>query len=255
MKRLVLLFVVCFSTNAYAYDFKNWETLLERYVTLSNIHGISLNVVDYASMSKDPEFQTLVEDLKKFSPKSLKTESEKKSFWINVYNIFAIKVILDNYPVKSIRVIGSMFKPVWTRKAGMVGGKHYTLEHIEHGILRKTGDPRIHTAIVCASVSCPDLRREVYLPSKLSEQLDASMKNFLINPKKGFWIDKKEKTVYFSRIFEWFEIDFEGEYGGVVSFVRQYLKPEQVKYLQSGVYDIEYFDYDWDLNTLSSVSP
>lgn len=255
MKRLVLLFLICFSTNAYAYDFKNWETLLERYVSPSNIHGISLNVLDYASMRKDPEFQSLLDDLKKFSPKSLKTESEKKSFWINVYNIFAIKVILENYPVESIRDIGSLFKPVWSRKAGVVGGENYTLDRIEHGILRKMGDPRVHTAIVCASVSCPDLRREVYLPSKLSEQLDTSMKNFLVNPKKGFLIDKKEKVVYLSSIFDWFKKDFEGEYGGVVQFVQQYLKPEQVKFLQSDGYDIEYLDYDWDLNTLNPVSP
>jgi hypothetical protein len=214
-----------------------------------------LNVVDYETMSKDPEFKTLLEDLEKFSPSSLKTDAEKMSFWINVYNIFAIKVILENYPVQSIRDIGSLFKPVWKRKAGVVGGEPYTLDQIEHGILRKMGDPRIHTAIVCASVSCPDLSRDVYVPSKLSEQLEAGMKNFLVNPKKGFSIDKNEKVVFLSSIFDWFQSDFEGEHGGVIKFVQKYVDPEQVEFLQKGDFKIKYLDYDWDLNTLSPVSP
>lgn len=251
MKRLLTLFFIFLATNSYAFDFKNWQVLIERHVSPGAIHGISLNVVDYATIGKDPDYKVLLEELKNFSPAALTSEEEKKSFWINVYNILAVKVIVENYPVKSIRDVGSLFKPVWKRDAGVVGGEIYTLDHIEHGILRPMGDPRIHSAIVCASVSCPDLSPKVFRPETLSDQLDESLKNFLENDKKGLAVDPENKILYLSSIFDWFKEDFEKSGGTVEKFISKYLTPEKVQFIEAGGYKIKYFDYDWYLNTKS----
>ena len=103
---------------------------------------------------------------------------------------------------------------------GVVAGKKRTLNEIEHEILRKMGEPRIHVAIVCASVSCPDLRAEAYTVEKLDSQLDDQLTLFLANPKKGLHIDKKG-YLYMSSIFKWFAEDFETK-GGVRKFLAPY---------------------------------
>ena len=158
-------------------------------------------------------------------------------------------MVQDNYPVKSIKDAGSFFSPVWKKTAGVVGGKDITLDDIEHGILRKMGEPRIHIAIVCASVSCPDLRTEVYTEKKLNAQLDDQMKGLLANSGKGLQIDRQKGKIYISSIFKWFKEDFESR-GGVVTFITPYSPERDRKYLQGKNYKVAYLDYDWDLNAI-----
>lgn len=254
MKRLLFLFLICFSTKAYAFDFQLWDSLLKRHVSPSQINGTSLTVVNYVKMGKDPDFARLILQLEQFSPEKLSDDEERKSFWSNVYNIFAIKIVVDHYPVENIRDIGSLFKPVWKRDAGIVGGKTYSLDHIEHQILRKLEDPRIHAAINCASVSCPDFLKEAFVPTRISEQLDESMRNFLANPKKGIMINKEKNIVYLSHIFKWFQKDFETA-GGSIEFIKKYVSRDQALFLSQAGIKVRYLDYDWSLNDLASVSP
>ena len=236
-------------SHASAFDFSGWDALVKKHVETSKIDGVSLNSVAYKILKGDPEFKKVTDGLKTASLDDLKTKEEKLSFWINTYNILAVKVVVDNYPVKSIKDVGSLFKEVWNRPAGVVAGKERTLNDVEHEILRKMGEPRIHVAIVCASVSCPDLRKEAFTPERLNEQLDDQTKKFLQNTGKGLKIDGKKKRVYVSSIFDWFKDDFESQ-GGVPAFISRYASPSQQKSLKDFGGKLKYLDYNWDLNDL-----
>jgi hypothetical protein len=240
-----LVFILGFASPGLAADFSGWDALLKKYVAPKITSGISLNAVDYKNLKADPEFQQVVEDLNPVALDKLTRKEEKLSFWINVYNILAVKMVADNYPVDSIKDVGNFFKPVWKRPAGMVAGKERTLNEIEHEILRAMGEPRIHVAIVCASVSCPDLRIEAFSPDRLDTQLDEQMKAFLANPGKGLRFDAKKNRVYISAIFDWFEGDFKAQ-GGVIEFISRYLDATVAKKIQGA--KLSYLKYNWNVN-------
>ena len=236
------LMVLLFSATAFAQkvDWSLYEKLLTDHVSQGVINGTSLAVVDYEAVKRDEAYSELVAQLAKFDVNQLATKEEKLAFYINAYNVFAIKMVLDHWPVESIRDIGSFFSPVWKKTVGTLAGKAVTLDEIEHKIIRPMGEPRIHFAIVCASVSCPDLLNEPFHAERLNEQLDRQTKAFLANDVKGLRVKGDEIQV--SKIFDWFEEDFDKS-GGIASFVRSY-RPE----LPKG-YDVEAeLDYDWSLN-------
>jgi len=244
-----LWFFIPGPTHANAFNFSEWDVLLKKYVKPNLIDGISLNTVDYGKLRLDPVSHQLENKLRLFSPTKLGTHQEKLAFWINVYNIFAVKIVIDNYPLKSIKNVGGLFKSVWKIKAGRVGGKNYTLDEIEHGILRKMGDPRIHSAIVCASVSCPNLSKNAYNSNKLNQQLDMQMSNFLANPNKGMRVDNNQqsKSILLSPIFDWFADDFKSS-GGVRKFIKPYVPIRYRDALENTQYPISYMDYNWAIN-------
>ena len=244
-----LSFFLLGPTHANAFDFSEWDVLLKKYVKPDLIDGISLNSVAYGKLRLDPVFHQLESNLRLFSPAKLSTHQEKLAFWINAYNIFAVKIVTDNYPLKSIKNVGGLFKSVWKIKAGTVGGEKYSLDEIEHGILRKMGDPRIHTAIVCASISCPNLSKKSYKSEKLNEQLDMQMSDFLANPNKGMRVDNNQqpKRILLSPIFDWFAEDFKSS-GGVRKFIKPYVPPTYRQDLENTEYSISYMDYNWSIN-------
>ena len=244
---LGIFFVFSFCSNSEAFDFSDWDALVKKYVTPKTLEGVRLNAVNYASLKKDPVFSGLITRLESYSPASLESRESTLSFWINVYNILAAKMITDHYPIESIKDVGSFFKPVWKRAAGTVGGKERTLNDIEHEILRKMNEPRIHVAIVCASVSCPDLRQEVYSAGKLNEQLDDQMEKFLRSREKGMKLDERKNRVYLSAIFKWFAEDFESR-GGVLKYIGQYVTAEERKMLNNSKIKISYLYYNWKIN-------
>ena len=244
---LAVFFVFSFCSNSEAFDFSDWGALVKKYVAPKTLAGVRFNAIDYASLKKDPVFSGLVARLESYSLASLESRESKLSFWINVYNILAAKMITDHYPIKSIKDVGSFFKPVWKRVAGTVGGKERTLSSIEHDILRKMNEPRIHVAIVCASVSCPDLRREAYSAGKLNEQLDDQMEKFLRSREKGMKLDERKNRVYLSAIFKWFAEDFESR-GGVLKYIGQYVTAKERKVLNNSKIKISYLYYNWKIN-------
>ena len=244
---VLMICVVLAPSSAWAFDFKGWDGLLKKHVGPTTIAGVRLAGVNYPGIQKDPAYAKLIADLKTFSPSKLKTDKEKMTFWINVYNVMAVKMVVDHYPVDSIKDAGSLFNSVWKKEVGVVGGKKVTLNEIEHEILRKMGDPRIHVAIVCASVSCPDLRNEAYTADKLDAQLDDQFVQFLENRGKGYQLDRGKKRVTMSKIFDWFEEDFEPK-GGVLPFLSRYAPEKDRSLLKNGKVKVSYLDYNWDLN-------
>ena len=232
-----------------AYDFSDWDALVKKYVAPKTIAEVQLNAVKYQALANDPLYPKLIHDLEGASLSTMKTREETLAFWINVYNIMAVKMVVDHYPVTSIKDAGSLFTSVWKKTVGTVAGKERTLNEIEHEILRKMGEPRIHVAIVCASVSCPDLRVEAYSPERLNEQLDDQMKKFVANTQKGLRIDQSKKRLYLSSIFKWFEEDFEPK-GGVRSYLALYVRKNEAASLKNQTFSISYLDYNWELNEL-----
>lgn len=235
--------------SASAFDFSGWDELLKKHVGARTESGVLFSAVNYPAMKKDARYAKLIIDLKKFSPATLKTRNEKLAFWINLYNIFAVKMVQDHYPLKSIKDAGSFFSPVWDKTVGEAGGRKLTLAEIEHEILRKMGEPRIHMAIVCASVSCPDLRKEVYKAEKLDAQLNDQVKRFLENRGKGLHIERVEGEVWVSKIFKWFKKDFDPS-GGVAAFIAIHVSAKDATYLKGKNFKIFYMNYDWNLNNL-----
>ncbi len=229
----------------------DWVTgyarMLDRYT--ESVDSTVGTRVDYTGLRGEPAWQTLIAELGAVDPAALADREARLAFWINVYNIFAIDLIVRNQPVESIRDLGSFFSPVWKKQAGRLAGRAYTLDEIEHEILRKLGEPRIHGAIVCASVSCPDLRREPYTADRLDAQLADNMRAWLARPEKGLAIDPAAGSVRISPIFDWFGEDFAPQ-GGVMAVVTRHAPESDRPWLiQNGATArVGYFDYDWRLN-------
>jgi len=230
-----------------AFDFSVWDALIQRHVAPKNVGGILIHAVNYESLKNDLEYSSLVSRLRSAKLDSLRTRDEKLAFWINTYNILAIKMVVDHYPIKSIKDIGSFFRPVWKKSVGSVAGKERTLDEIEHKILRKLDEPRIHVAIVCASVSCPDLNLKAFKAEILDKQLNNQLISFLKSTEKGMKIGKNGKQIYLSSIFKWFEDDFESR-GGVLKFISKYVPPSVARQLIDSDIKVSYLPYNWDLN-------
>lgn len=220
-------------------DWHHYQEVLAAHVAPARVNGVALNVVDYAALRADPRFARALRTVQDFPTAQLATPAERLAFLINAYNLYALKMVADHWPLASIKDVGNLFRPVWKRPAGTLDGRQVSLDDIENERLRKLGEPRIHLAIVCASVSCPDLRAEPYRAADLDAQLDDQAKRFLANPGKGLRADGA--TVRVSKIFDWFAEDFGGE-AGVARFLVRYHP------LPAGA-DVEAdLPYDWQVN-------
>ena len=225
-----------------------YARLLATHVRPGVISGIRLHGVDYRAVKADPDYARALADLAAARPEA-RPEPDRFAFWVNAYNLLAIKAVLDQYPVASIRDGGSLFQSIWKRPVGTIDRREYSLDDIEHGILRKRfREPRVHFAIVCASLSCPDLRREPYRAATLGAQLDEATRGFLGNPTKGLVPGADGRSARVSSIFRWFRDDFDGV-GGVAAFVKAEAGPALATRV-AGLTDagLAYLDYDWSLN-------
>lgn len=205
-----------------------FNALLTQYVT-------STGKVNYSGFKGNANFKTYLNDLSANEPDASWSKNKKLAYWINAYNAFTIQLITDNYPVKSITDL-SGGKP-WDKKFITIGGKSYSLNDIEHGIIRKQfNEPRIHFACVCAAKSCPKLLNQAYTEAKLNSQLTAQTKYFINDASRNQIADKNLKV---SKLFEWYA----GDFGEVNAYIAKYyngtFKPDS---------QIEFMDYDWSLN-------
>lgn len=241
-----LLVLFCLPAPLFAFDFSSWDALLKKNTRPAHHRGVGYAGFDYSAVRGSSEFGRLVAALEAVSPDEVRGRDETLAFWINTYNIFAVKLVCDHFPVASIKDAGSVFFPVWAKPAGKVGGKSYSLDDIEQKILRPLNEPAIHFAIVCASVSCPDLRAEAYTASALKEQLKSQTARFLENSGKGMRVDRENKTVYLSMLFDWYEKDFKNT-GGVIGFLNS--GPGGGRNIPPD-YAIQRLPYNWDLNTV-----
>jgi len=219
-------------------DWSDYRVVLN-HVKPGNKNGVKLMLVDYPAIKANGSLDKAYQALAGFDPRRLSSREERMAFYINAYNILALKTVADHWPVDSIKDVGSLFKPVWDRPAGQLGGNTVTLGEVEHTILRPLGEPRIHLAIVCASVSCPDLRDEPYSAAKLASQLDDQAQRFLSNTGKGLSVGVDRIKV--SKIFDWFEKDFAAG-GGVAAFIKRYQPELPDLKIKAAI------DYDWSVN-------
>ena len=243
---LALVLILAGSSNAQQDSGRHslFTRLLQRYVE----NGL----VDYGGFAADSSFNDYLAMLATTPPESLKTRDERLALWLNAYNAYTIKLIIDKSPVESIKDIGLglpvLFGP-WSISFANVGGIEYSLNEIEHDIIReKFADPRIHFALVCASRSCPKLRWESYEGPQLDRQLEDDARRF-VNDSSLNIFNLQEGTVSLSKIFDWYESDFEKEEGGFRNFVSKYVESPQARdLLRSPETAIEFLPYDWSLN-------
>lgn len=220
-----------------------WSELLSRRVVDGR--------VDYAGLVRDDQpaldsylatlSGTCAEDYARWP------RDEKIAFWLNAYNANTLRLIANHYPLRSIREIGwlpgAAFRKTFIPMQGL-RGEDISLDDIEHRVLRAGfGEARIHFALVCAAHSCPPLRAEAYRGANLDRQLDDQGRQFLGNRDKNR-VDVETRTLYLSKIFDWFRPDFETQ-GSLVAFVAPYLG---VPATDIAGFEIEFLDYDWSLN-------
>ena len=193
--------------------------------------------VNYAGLKRSNDFKTFMSQLHKFDRSKLRTLNEKKSFYINLYNALTLELALKHYPLKSLKKISG--RNAWKRVVYRNGQK-LTLDDVEHKILRPMGDYRIHFAINCASISCPELRSEPYTAAKLQRQLATQMKLFLADKSKGVDVGA-DGTARVSKIFSWFKEDFGGKSGVLRILQKRHSAGTKIKRLK-------FKSYDWNLN-------
>ena len=233
---IIMLFVSLNFANPVQHG--EWDVLVKKHVSKNGM-------VDYQGFLKDKkQLQVYLDKLSANKPTSKWSKNEKMAFWINAYNAFTVKLILDHYPINSIKDIkkGIPFvNSVWDITFIPMGKEKIDLNYIEHSILRKEfKDPRIHAAINCASFSCPLLRNEAYYASRLDEQLNDAMRRF-VNDSQRNQLDKS--NIKISKIFSWFAGDFKLNGSSVVDYLNKYAK----KRVQPNA-KIDFLEYQWELN-------
>ena len=241
MKILTLILLIWISIPAISQEHlkhDQWTNLLNTFVT-DNGH------VDYKGFKEhEAELDAYLAVLSANHPTAEWDKNDQLAFWINAYNAFTVKLIVKNYPVVSIKDLGGSVYKVntpWDEKFIKIGDETYDLNNIEHGIIRKEfADPRIHFAVNCASVSCPPLRNEAYVGSKLNAQLDDQAKRFINDPTKNKITKNKAQL---SKIFTWFKGDFTASDLSIAEFINEYSEVKMTKKTK-----VTYFDYDWNLN-------
>lgn len=231
-----------------------WTVYLQKHVRVKG----AASTVDYKSIKKDPkELQEYLQSLEAVSQSEFDrfSENEKLAFLINSYNAFTVKLIADHYPVKSIKDIGerSFSNPTaspWKEKFFRLFGEERHLDNIEHDMIRERfNEPRIHFAVVCASIGCPALRNEAFVATNVEKQLEDSAQNFLSDTSRNRY-SPETKKLELSSIFKWYGSDFPKKYGSLEAFLapRMTTIPEHQKIIRDKKADVSYLDYDWSLN-------
>jgi hypothetical protein len=234
------------STGGAAGLHARWDELLQKHVTNGR--------VDYAALAQDrTALDAYLDALGRVDPNTF-TRDDALAFWINAYNAFTVALILDHYPVASIRDIPDPWKGFRFKAAGQM----LTLDEMEHKKLREQlKEPRIHFAVVCASTGCPDLWNRAFTPEKLEQQLDVAARRF-IGSRKHVRTESRRgllrgtrRVLYVSLIFKWFERDFAG--GGartVADFIAGYADAGTADFIRDAgdTLRIDYLEYDWRLN-------
>ena len=246
------------------FDATNWTRALHRHTrsqhTSSAGGAVSFTAVDYAGMASDADFAAFLRALESTDVTRLNRTSQQ-AFFINAYNAFTVRMVIEHpCQASSPRWCSSItdisenggLKTVWKMSAGVIGGRTYTLDNIEHDTLRKQwDDARVHAALVCASISCPDIRQEAFEleHGTIDRALDEQMAVWLANDQKGLAVSAQPgagaaHTVTVSKIFDWYGGDFKPSVADVLSRHCATIWRAAVEAASS----FEYFSYNWQLN-------
>lgn len=216
--------------------------LLGRYV-----EGLGVDYVAWIGSERDVDaLRAYVRDLTALDPAGW-PHDDGLAYWLNLYNAVTVQLIVDNYPLDSIKDLGGFLKTSpWDRKLVTVAGRELSLNMIENDIIRpEFGDPRIHFAVNCASIGCPPLQPDAYRAATLSDQLDAACRQALNHER---WVRTAGDKLEVTKIFDWYKDDFAEDGGSIRSFIARYHEGS----LPDG--KIEFMDYDWSLNQVRPAS-
>lgn len=243
--------------NAFDSGHAAWTALLEQHVRWNSL-GTS-STVDYAGFARDHDALRAYLAALTEVPRSRFDgwpEAERQAFLINAYNAFTVDLILTRYPdIDSIKDLGGLFSSPWKQRFFSLLGETRTLDEVEHGLLRGAPgfhEPRIHFAVNCASIGCPALRPEAYVGARLDAQLEEQTVRFLRDRSRNrFDIEAEPGTLVVSKIFDWYAGDFGSD--SALEFLLRYAEhlgddePARRR-LRAGNIEIDYSDYDWNLN-------
>jgi hypothetical protein len=209
-----------------------WEQVLTQYV---DVNGN----VNYKELTSEPgPLLEYLDYMSKNPPAPTWTRSDSLAYYINLYNAATVKLIIDNYPVQSIKGI----KNPWLKKRVLIGDKKVSLAHIEYKVLRKMDEPRIHFAINCASYSCPKLINTAFTADGIEEQLASATRDFIADPARN---KISEEKLELSKIFQWYKGDFKSSGG-----LRIFIKDNSSIDIEEDA-EIIFLKYDWSLNEAS----
>lgn len=211
-------------------DHSLWNELLQNHVSDQG------NVNYQGFKTNRSKFYSYLELLSESPPQDVWNKDDTLAYWMNVYNAFTVKLILDNYPTKSIKDIDGP----WNHRFIKIGKKWYTLNDVEHRIIRKMNEPRIHFALVCAAVSCPRLYNKAFTGKNLETDLELLTRGFLSDSSKN---ELTENTIKLSKIFKWYGGDFKTNGNSLIDFLNQYSDVTISSKAKKS-----YKDYNWDLN-------
>ena len=243
MKTLIpALIATAIINTAAAFDQSHaaWDTLLKKHVQPTG--------VDYTSFKKDQsKLKAYLKDLSGISTKEFNDWAgpDQLAYLTNLYNASTIDLVLEHYPIKSFKdEVGGKEGP-WKHSFIKALGKTYTLDQIEHELIRKHyAEPRVHFALNCASAGCPPLRSEAFIGENLEKQLEEQTSKFLGNAANN---SLNGKNLKLSPIFDWFKEDFIKKSGSVEAFVNPYFPDTSIK---KGDVKLSYSDYGWNLNDI-----
>lgn len=213
------------------FDHSKWDQLLQKHVTAKGN-------VNYDGFVKDKAtLDAYLNSLSETKPNDTWSRNDAMAYWINAYNAFTVKLILNNYPVKSIMNING--GKAWDLKFIEIKGEKYSLNNIEHDILRKKyTDPRIHFAVNCASVSCPKLLNTAFFAETLETQLEKAAKEFINNDSKNSISSNKAQV---SKLFDWYKDDFTKN-GSLVDYLNKYATTKLT------TNKVGFKEYNWSIN-------
>ena len=229
MRYLAILTFITFHFGVFAQpNYDTYNAFLQKNVSATG-------AVNYKNIKKNKaELDNIVAVFSAKTPDKTWTKNDALTYWLNAYNLFTIKLIADNYPVKKITDLDGG-KP-WDVKRIELGGQKYSLNQIENDIIRPTyKDARIHFAVNCAAKSCPPLLNKAFYSTTVQSVLDQRTKSFVAGKTNVL----SEKNAKISKIFDWYKVDF----GDVTAFLSKYSTVKVAKDAK-----VEFADYDWNLN-------
>lgn len=228
-------------------DHSIWDAFLKKYVRYSD--SLGMNVLPYAEVTPEDRrrLDSYIRMLEGTAVSDLSRRSQK-AYWINLYNAKTIQLVLEHYPVDSIKdiKIGGLFsRGPWKKEVLEIEGEQLSLNDVEHRILRPIWeDPRIHYAVNCASIGCPDLPDLAYTESETERMLDEGARRYINSDRGVAYIDD---TLYLSSIYDWFQEDFGDSLEGVFTHLRRFADEETLQELNEYSGSVEY-RYNWSLN-------
>jgi len=246
---LGLSLLIAQTALAFDHEYQNLSTILKAHLSYQE----KQTLVNYKELKKAPErLNAQVAELSGVTKTEFNdfSKDQQIAFLINAYNAFTLELIVDYYPVKSIKKIGSFFQSPWKKEFFTLLGEKTSLDMIENDMLRSNyPEPRVHFALNCASIGCPSLRPQPFVAERLNQQFEEATRDFLNNQEKNHY-DQANKTLFLSKIFDWYESDFEKSHGSVAAFAASYLDATKdiLTAIKTEKTDISYLSYDWSLN-------